>query len=121
VLDFIAKSCSDWGLWKNVISPPSITAKTSRFSVPASRAGFRPFRDILSMAGHRCRARPCGRGDQGSGVAGMGINDRIDNESEDRKDFLCKLVASIDLDDTLYGITMQVIDRQGHAVLPRRP
>jgi hypothetical protein len=23
------------------------------------------------MAGHRCRARPCGRGDQGSGVAGM--------------------------------------------------
>ena len=41
----------------------------------------------------------------------MGINDRIDNESEDRKDFLCELVAGIDLNDTLFGITMQVIDR----------
>ena len=50
----------------------------------------------------------------------MGINDRIDNESEDRKDFLCKLVAGIDLDDTLYGITMQVIDRGEASLSPNQ-
>jgi hypothetical protein len=50
----------------------------------------------------------------------MGINDRIDNESEDRKDFLCKLVAGIDLDDTLYGITMQVIDRGEASLSPKQ-
>jgi hypothetical protein len=50
----------------------------------------------------------------------MGINDRIDNESEDRKDFLCELVAGIDLNDTLFGITMQVIDRGEASLSPKQ-